>query len=161
MRLVDAPPARNSAQMELDAFLASADPVKRLFGQHLQLWGKNPKRVKMTPERRKALLTMLALYDEEQIGEAIVGHAASAWCAGANDLGLKLDDLAWLCATGSRIERYSEEGVEVMRRAEEEASRPARVRAVESAEAVVDADAVRVARERLRAMAERMRGGGV
>ena len=163
--LVDAPPARKSEQMDIEAFLTSADVVLRLFGRYLELWGKNPRRVKLTPERRKAVLSMLALYDEDQLEEAIVGHAASAWCAGANDLGVRLDDLAWLCAQGSRIERYSEEGVAVMARAEEEALRPvvARVAVVGvdgGGAGGVDAAAVRVQRERLRALAERMRTGG-
>lgn len=164
LTLAATPPARSADALQLDVYLAHRAAEHRLFGRWLAMWGKSPKRVKLTPERLAALRAALVMYDEDQLAEAIDGHAADAWAAGDNQYGRAFDDIAWMLGRGDRVERYSEAGAALREEAEQAAQRRPALRAVGEGEAVQDADApdpaaVAAARERVRALVEAKRKG--
>lgn len=164
LTLATTPPARSAEALQLDAYLQHRAAEHRLFGRWLAMWGKSPRRTKLTPERLAALRAALVLYDEDQLAEAIDGHAADAWAAGDNGLGRAFDDIGWMLATGERVERYSEAGAALREEAEQAAQRRADLRVVGAGavqdDGAPDPAAVAAARERVRALVEAKRKGG-
>lgn len=132
------------------------DPVARVFQHWLDMLGRSPLRCKLGPTRRRAIMVALTLYDEDTLLMAIEGNAADYACtAQGNSIGRDLNDVEWVLATESRIERFAEMGEQLRQRvdqAEQDAARPAA-----SLSDPVEAAAIRA---RLKAMVQQSRRGG-
>lgn len=137
--------------------VATSDDVRRLFDHWVFMLGKNPKRVALGPERRKVITRALQLYDVDVLEMAIEGCAASEWHAGENDRGASYQDIELILRNEAHVERFAALGERLRIRVANDA---ARARAQASAPVPPhDAAAAEEHRQRMFAMAKRMRGG--
>lgn len=141
--------------------LADVPDVGRVFAHWVYMMGKNPKRCALGPDRRKAITRALSLYDVETLELAIEGCAASPFHRGQNDRETEYTDICLILRDEAHIERFAELGERLRERAAQ-AERQQAERAQQEQQQPEDPVAVAAARERLRAMAQRMaarRGG--
>jgi len=137
---------------------APDDPTRQVFERWLFMFGRNPKRCKLGPTRRAAINGALALYDVEQLELAIDGMAADPLEHCPATMAEAMRDLEWLLAKESRIERWAEAG-EALRerlalddqRRQQAPSEPVSTPELRAAD--------EAARERMQALAARLRGG--
>lgn len=137
----------------MTAYSESADPVARVFGEWLEWFGKSAARCKLGPQRRRAIAEALALYDEAMLVQAVIGAAADEWLAQQDGLGIE-----WILSGESRIERFAAAGQRIQARA---AAAPP-VKADDEAQPLTDEQRAQAAqaRERMRAMVQRLSGRG-
>lgn len=137
----------------LDAYSRADDPVQRVFGEFLDLFGKSPARCKLGPQRRAAIAGALQLYPEDMVIQAILGAASCDWLAQQPGLGIE-----WVLATEARIERFADVGLRIQARATREAVQPVVVAAEAAAPTPEQLAQAAAARDRMRAMARRLSG---
>jgi hypothetical protein len=130
-------------------------PVEAVFTHWVFMFGHNRNRCALGPTRRRIIERALELYGVDTLLLAIEGCASSAWHAGDNDRNRTYQDLQLILRDEEHVERFAAMG-DALRSRDAAASRP-------SADVVPiapsDPQAEGEARERLRAMAERLRGG--
>lgn len=132
------------------------DPVRRIFDHWLFMLGRSPRRCKLGPTRRGAINAALAIgYDEDTLMLACEGMASVSFEGKPDSMREAMIELEWFLAREARIERAVRYG-EALREA---VARPPVDMAVDAAEqAPADPVAAAAARERLRTMAQAMRG---
>jgi hypothetical protein len=157
---------RHSGQLKLvhqqedatnDDALAQS-PGRRIFDHWVTMMGKRAGMVAFGPARRKVVERALGLYSEEVLCLAIDGCAASAWHGGDNDRGRPYNDIELILRDEAHIERFAEDGERLHQAA---LAQWRQDRATQAAPAEPAEDPVQVAavRDRVRQMAQRMRGG--
>lgn len=159
LRLVqDAPPPINPL---------SNDPARRIFEHWLVLFARSPARCKLGPTRRAAINAALAMgYDEPTLCLAIEGMAADPLddCSAAR-IRDAMREIEWLLAREARIERWADRGELLRAQADElQAQQSAAAGQPQADAALPDADAIAqamAARQRLAALAARLRGGAL
>lgn len=140
---------------------ASADPVRRIFEHWVAMHGLLIRRCKLGPVRRTAIAAALAMgYEEPDLLLAIEGHAADPmeW-ARDEEMRRACRDLDWLMVREKRIEAAIERGENLRRLADEESKPRASSTPTDEAQPVDPAEAA-AQREKLRALAARLRAGG-
>ncbi len=135
---------------------STTDPVRRIFEHWAFMLGRNTRRCKLGPTRRAAINAALAIgYDEDTLLLACEGMAAVSFEGKPESMREAMLELEWFLAREARIERAVRYG-EALREA---VARPPVDDAADAAEqAPADPVAAASARERLRTMAQAMRG---
>lgn len=133
----------------------TSDPVRQVFEHWVWMLGRSPARCKLGSTRRPVIAAALTLYETEALLLAVEGLAADPLEGCSERMREAMRELEWLFAKESRIEYYEERGMALRRRAER---RDAMVTERQKSEAPVDPEAVRLCRERLRALAAELRG---
>jgi len=137
------------------------DETRIVFEHWLYMLGRSPRRCKLGPTRRAAINGALAMgYEVDALLLAIEGMAADPLhLEGRPDAAHMRDamrEIEWLLAKEARIERWMDRG-EALR---ERALRPV-AEVVDHPVPTVDPEAEAKSKEACRAMAARLRGGGV
>lgn len=134
----------------------TTDPVRRIFEHWAFMLGRNTRRCKLGPTRRAAINAALAIgYDEDTLMLACEGMASVSFEGKPDSMREAMLELEWFMAREARIERAVRYG-EALREA---AARPAVVDQAEAADQLpADPAAMAAARDRLRVMAQAMRG---
>lgn len=145
------------ASVQSDAGAVQRSAAERVFDHWVWMLGKKRGLTAFGPTRRRVVEKALALYDEDVLLMAVEGCAASPWHAGDNDRGRAYQDLELILRDEAHIERFAAEGLALRERAERVARRDAEV----CGAATEDPALAEAARERVRALAQRMRGGRV
>jgi hypothetical protein len=84
------------------------DPVPGLFDLWVEVVGRDPKRTRLTAQRRKKIQARLAEgYTVAEIEAAIRGVVLSGWHMGDNEQRTRYDDLTVICRDGAQVERFA------------------------------------------------------
>lgn len=84
-----------------------ADQVRVIFDFWVSSTGRDPKKTKLTDDRRRAVRARLDEgYTAERICRAIEGCASDPWNRGENERGRRYDDLTLICRTGAKLEDF-------------------------------------------------------
>lgn len=136
----------------------STDPVRRIFEHWAFMLNRNTRRTKLGPTRRAAINAALAIgYDEDTLLLACEGMASVSFEGKPESMREAMLELEWFLAREARIERAVRYG-EQLRAA---ASRPEQDMRAEPTPEPADPVAAAAARERLRKMAQALRGAHV
>jgi hypothetical protein len=108
-------PAGNALHGDLEANQGTSegsttddDPVPGLFDLWVETVGRDPKRTRLTAQRRKKIQARLAEgYTVAEIEAAIRGVVLSGWHMGDNEQRTRYDDLTVICRDGSQVERFA------------------------------------------------------
>ena len=135
---------------------AATDPVRRIFDHWLFMLGRSPRRCKLGPTRRAAINAALAIgYDEDTLFLACEGMASVSFEGKPDSMREAMLELEWFLAREARIERAVRYG-EALRQAV--ARPPIDTPPDAGDQAPADPVATAAARDRLRSMAQAMRG---
>lgn len=146
LRLVTEPPPQPHT---------TTDPARMVFDHWVFMFGLMPARTKLDDERRKVINAAVALYGLDLVLLAVDGMAAAPLGDKPESMRLAMREISWFLAGAKRVEsclRYGDDlhavvNTPVQSAAQAEAEAPA-----------ADPAAVRAHKERLKAMADQMRG---
>lgn len=86
-----------------------ADSVREIFEHWVEVMGKDPKRAKLNPTRRRMVEARLKEgYDIKTLMIAIDGLAKTPWNMGKNPRQKRYDDFKYFCGDGTRVEDMGE-----------------------------------------------------
>lgn len=144
----DAPPGFNPD---------TRDPTRQVFDHWLFMLGRSPRRCKMGPTRRAAINSALAMgYDVDTLLLAVEGMAADPLDGAPHDrMRDAMREIEWLLAREARIERWADMG-ETLRLEAIQVDNP---QPEDMPAPPTDPVAAAAARERLRELGARRRGG--
>lgn len=135
---------------------AQRTPVEEVFEHWVFMFGHNRNRCALGPTRKRAIEKALELYGVETLLLAVEGCASSAWHAGDNDRQRPYQDLQLILRDEEHVERFAAMGDALRERsAAMQRARSADVVPIVPSDPAASAEA----RERLREMAARIRGG--
>lgn len=94
---------------ELKTLSGEPDPPTVVFNYWVEVMGKNPDQVKLTPKRLKAVQARLKQgYTVDLIKTAIRHCRGDPWSMGQNDRHKEFNDLELICRTGEKLESFIE-----------------------------------------------------
>lgn len=134
---------------------STTDTTRQIFEHWLYMNARSPLQCKLGPQRRQVIDAALAIgYTPDQLMAAIEGMAADS-LADVDKARMRdaMREIEWLLAREARIERWASSGMELRQRAASPAPE------VNETAAVPDPEAAAAGRERLRELAQRLRGG--
>lgn len=136
----------------------SREPARRIFEHWVFMSGRSIRRCKMGPTRAGVILAALSMgYDEDMLMMAIEGMAADPLAdCDSQRMRDAMREIEWFMAREARIERWAERGERLRALAITPAHPPADTEQPPTAEQQAEAQA---ARQRLQAMAQRLRAG--
>ncbi len=86
--------------------------VREIFDQWVKVMGKDPRRVKLTSQRRRMVEARLKEgYEVGTLKIAIDGLARTPWNMGINPQQKRYDDFKYFCGDGARVETMAENSV--------------------------------------------------
>ena len=85
---------------------SAVDEVRIVFDEWVRATGRDPKRTKLTPERRRLIAKALASHGLEDCLAAVRNIGADAWARGHNDRGQRFDGIEHALGNAARIERW-------------------------------------------------------
>ena len=134
------------------------DPVRQVFEHWVFMGLRNIRLCKLGPTRRLAIASALAMgYDADILMAAVEGMAADPLDdCDSSRMRDAMREIEWLLAREARIERWAKRGLDL--RAEADQPEPASATVLPLAQPV-DPAAALAARERMRAIATKMREG--
>jgi hypothetical protein len=130
--------------------------VRRIFDHYVYMLGRNPRRCKLDPTRKSAILAALTVYDEDTLMLTMEGIAADPLDGKPESMRAAMRELEWLLARGARIERWADKG-EALRQELDRADAQQQHQ-IDTPSPPSDPAAAAASRERLRTHAAAMRG---